>query len=284
MFKYGVNTFVWTENFTEKDVPLIERAKALGFDAIDIGLLNPDTFPTKQVRDKVKQVGIEAVTLTVLPKTANIIDPNPEVRRKGVEFLKKVIDINVEIGSKVAAGVIYAAVGYLTGKPRTKEEWKWSVECMKEASLYAKSKSDLVLATEALNRFETHFLNIAEDAVKYCKDVGTGNVKVHLDSYHMINEETSFAKAVESCGKKYLGYVHTCENNRGIPGSGLVPWKEFFKALKKIGYNGILTIEAFDPSLDVINRVTASWRTYAKTAEETAVQGLRNLKEIEKSL
>jgi len=83
MFKYGINTYIWTEFFREKDIPIIERAKALGFDAIDIGVMDPDSFPTKQVRDKVKEVGIEVVTLTVLPKTANIIDPNPEVRKKG---------------------------------------------------------------------------------------------------------------------------------------------------------------------------------------------------------
>jgi hypothetical protein len=31
---------------------------------------------------------------------------------------------------------------------------------------------DLVIAVEPVNRFETHFLNIAEDAVQYCRDVG----------------------------------------------------------------------------------------------------------------
>ena len=155
---------------------------------------------------------------------------------------------------------------------------------MREVARYAEDKSDLVLGVEIVNRFETHFLNIAEDGVKYCQDVGTGNVKVHLDSYHMMREETNFTKAVEVCGKDYLGYVHVCENNRGIPGTGLVPWKEFFAALRKIGYEGLLTIEAFDPGLEEINKITASWRYFADSGEELAIQGLRNLKEVEKSL
>jgi D-psicose/D-tagatose/L-ribulose 3-epimerase len=155
---------------------------------------------------------------------------------------------------------------------------------MREVALYAKEKSDVILAVETVNRFETHFLNIAEDGVKYCKDVGTGNVKVHLDSYHMMREETNFTEAVEACGKEYLGYVHVCENNRGIPGTGLVPWSEFLTAIKKVGYDGPLTIEAFDPSFEELNQITATWRYYTDTAEELAVQGLRNLKEVEKSL
>jgi D-psicose/D-tagatose/L-ribulose 3-epimerase len=142
----------------------------------------------------------------------------------------------------------------------------------------------LVLAVEPVNRFETHFINIAVDAVKYCKDVGTGNVKVHLDSYHMSREETNFTEAVEACGRDYLGYVHVCENNRGIPGTGLVPWKEFLTALKSVGYEGPLTIEAFDPGFEELNKLTATWRFYTDTGEELAIQGLRNLKQVEKSL
>jgi D-psicose/D-tagatose/L-ribulose 3-epimerase len=125
---------------------------------------------------------------------------------------------------------------------------------------------------------------IAEDAVKYCKAVGTGNIKVHLDAFHMIREESSFSDAVNTCGKEYLGYVHVCENNRGIPGTGLVPWKEFFTALKKIGFNGPLTIESFDPSFKELNRLCAIWRKFADTGEELAVKGLANLRKIEASL
>ncbi len=284
MFKFGVHTFIWSENFTGKDLPLIERAKSLGFDAIDIGIMDPEGFPTRQVKEKVKEVGIEVVTTWPGAKNANLIHTNPEIRKNGVETLKKLVDINAEIGSKILGGEIFGAAGYLSGNPRTEEEWEWSVGGMREAALYAKNKSDLILALEPVNRFETHFMNIAEDAVKYCKDVGTGNVKAHLDSYHMMREETNFTKAVEVCGKDYLGYVHVCENNRGIPGTGLVPWKEFFTAIKKVGYDGPLSIEAFDPSFEELNKITGTWRHYTKTAEELAIQGLKNLKEIEKSL
>ena len=194
------------------------------------------------------------------------------------------VDVSNEIGAEVLAGVIYASWGYISGKPRTQEEWKWSIASMQKVASYARNQSKLVLAIEPVNRFETHFINIAEDAVKYCKEVGTGNIKVHLDTFHMIREEVSFTKAVETCGKEYLGYVHTCENNRGIPGTGLVPWKEFFKALRKIGYKGPTAIESFDPGFEEINRLCAIWRKFADTGEELAVKGLANLKKIEASI
>ena len=98
----------------------------------------------------------------------------------------------------------------------------------------------------------------------------------------MIREEQGFAGAVETCGKKYLGYVHACENNRGIPGTGLVPWEEFFAALRKIGYKGPIVIESFDPGFVELNRLCAMWRKFADTGEELAVKGLQNLRRIEK--
>ncbi|MHB1375846.1 MAG: sugar phosphate isomerase/epimerase family protein [Candidatus Humimicrobiaceae bacterium] len=286
MLKIGVDTFIWTENFMEKDIYIIDKAKELGFDAIDICISHPENFPIKQVIERIKAVDIEVVTTTVLGKETNLIDPDEKVRKKGIEFLKKVIDINYALGSKIIGGVNYAGWGCLSGKPRTKDEWSWSVEAMKIAAGYAKENGDLVIAVEPVNRFETHFLNIAEDAVKYCKDVnsGVGNVKVHLDTFHMIREELSFTKAVEACGKDFLGYVHVCENNRGIPGTGLVPWKEFFTAIKKSGYDGPLVIESFDPSFEELNRLCAIWRKFADSGEELAIKGLANLRKIAESI
>ena len=96
----------------------------------------------------------------------------------------------------------------------------------------------------------------------------------------MIREEKSFSGAVKTCGKEYLGYVHVNENDRGIPGTGLVPFEEFFRALKEIGYTGPCVIESFDPSFEELNSNCAIWRSFAPTGEALAIEGLKNLKEI----
>lgn len=284
MFKYGVHSMLWTEFFEEKDLHLIEKLKSMGFDTIDIAIPDPDTFPAKLVKEKAKEVGLDLITSCDLSDNTNIINPDPEIRKNGVEILKKFIDVNIELDCKILGGATYAAWGYITGKPRTKDEWNWSIEALRKAALYAKNKSDLVIAVEPMNRFETHFLNITEDAVKYCKDVGTGNVKILLDTFHMIREELNFKEAIEICGREFLAYIHVGENNRGIPGTGLVPWREFFTTIKKIGFDGSLVIESFDPSFEKFNALCAIWRKFADTGEELAIQGLRNLKEIEKSI
>ncbi|WP_435309868.1 sugar phosphate isomerase/epimerase family protein [Sebaldella termitidis] len=283
-FKFGVDSFIWAEKFSEKDLWIIPKAKELGFEVIDFAIADPFSFPVKAVKEKLEEVGIDCVCTTTLTAETNPISPDPEVRKNAAEAMKKCVDICEELESPILGGVNYAAWGYLTKRPRTEEEWNWAVANMKEVCKYAKEKGNVIICVECVNRFETHFLNIAEDAVKFCKDVGYDNIKVHLDCFHMIREEKNFTEAVKTCGKEYLGYIHVNENDRGIPGTGLVPFKEFFLAVKNIGYEGPLVIESFDPSFEELSGNCAIWRKFADTGEELAVKGLKNLKEIAETI
>lgn len=278
--KFGVDSFIWAESFSEKDLWIIPKAKELGFEVIDFAISNPFTFPTEKVKESLKETGIDFVCTTTLTEETNPISPDPAIRKNALDAMKKCVDICNELNAPILGGVNYAAWGYLTKKPRTQDEWNWGVENMKQVAAYAKETGNVTICVECVNRFETHFLNIAEDAVAFCKATGMDNVKVHLDCFHMIREEKSFSEAVKTCGKQYLGYVHVNENDRGIPGTGLVPFKEFFEAIKEIGYDGPLVIESFDPSFEELAGNCAIWRSFAKTGEELAVKGLANLKAI----
>lgn len=283
--KFGVDTFIWTEDFLEKDLWIIQKAQDLGFKAIDFAIAHPETFPTDKVIEALSKTDLVPITTTTLGSETNLISEDREIRDGGIKHMKKLVDINKAMGSKILGGVNYAGWGCLSGKPRTDQEWDNSVLSMKEVITYIEAVyPDLVVCIEPVNRFETHFINIAEDAVKYCKDVGGNNIKVHLDTFHMIREETSFREAVETCGKDYLGYVHVCESNRGIPGTGLIPWEEFFIALDKVGYEGPCVIESFDPSFEELNANCAIWRKFAETGEDLAIEGLANLTKIVKEI
>lgn len=279
--RFGVDTFIWTEVFKEKDLWVIQKAAELGFETIDFAIAHPEIFPLEKVKTELGKTNLEVVTTTTLDAKTNLISDDKQIRKNAVDSLKQLVDINYELGSTILGGVNYAGWGCLTGKPKTEKEWEYSVKGMREVAEYAlKKHPKLKICVEPVNRFETHFLNTAEEGVRYCKEIGTGNMAVHLDCFHMIREETSYTEAVEICGKQYLGYVHVCENNRGIPGTGLVPWKEFFTALKKIDYQGPCVIESFDPSFEELNANCAIWRKFADTGEELAIKGLANLKKI----
>ena len=272
--QFGIHSLLFAETFVEKDLPLLDKCKAMGFDAVEIIPFDPDGFPAQKVRAAAADLGLTINMGYGMPEQYNIISPDAFVRRAGVEFSKRLIDLANEAGAKVFGGVIYCGWGYLTGRMRTEQEWRWGVENYREIAGYAQRNSPLILGIEPVNRFESHFINTAADAVKFIGDVGVPNVKVHLDTFHMIREENDFAGCVLETGG-HLGYVHACENQRGIPGTGLIPWGAFFRALQQVGYEGCVTIESFDPNMESIAKLCCIWRKLADSPEQLATEGLK---------
>ena len=280
-FKFGVDTFIWAEDFTEKDLWIVEKAAELGFEVIDFAVAHPDTFPVDQVKELLDKTGLIPVTTTTLGLETNPISPDPAIRAAALEHMKKMVDISKKLGAKFSGGVNYAGWGYITRKMKTKQEWAWGVENMRQVCEYAKETyPELTMVVECVNRFETHFLNTGLEAKEFCKAVGMDNIKVLLDCFHMSHEENNFRDPVVLCGKEYLGYVHVNENQRGIPGTGMVNFHEFFNALEDIDYDGYCVIESFDPNFEELAGNCAIWRRFCETGEELAVRGLANLKRI----
>ncbi len=278
--KFGIHSLLFTETFLDKDLPRLDQFKAMGFEAVEIIPFDPDNFPAARVRQAATDLGLEINMGYGMPLDKNIISDDPAIRAHGVAFSRHLIDLCAEAGANVFGGVIYCGWGYLTGKMRTRDEWQWAVEAYQQIAAYAaETAPDLILGIEPINRFESFFINIAADAVKFIQDVGTGNVRVHLDTFHMIREENDIAAAVRETGP-FVGYVHACENQRGIPGTGQIPWRAFFEALQAIGYDGTITIESFDPQMESIAKLCCIWRQLADSPEQLATEGLSYLKQV----
>jgi D-psicose/D-tagatose/L-ribulose 3-epimerase len=276
--RFGINSLLFTETFDERDLPLLERCRELGFDVLEITPVDPNRFPAQRVRQLADTLGISINANFALPEDANTISPDPEVRRRGVELSKKIVDLCSEAGAEICCGANYCAWRYFTGQRRTEDEWKWGVECYREVAEYARERSDLLLAIETLNRFETYFLNLAADALRFVEDVGMPNVKVHLDTFHMNIEEDDMGAAIRACGDR-LGYFHACGNQRGVPGRDLVPWHETLAALRDSGYQDCITIESFNPRLKFAPLVSI-WRDFADSPEQLATEGLAFLRGV----
>ena len=199
--KFGIHSLLFTETFIDKDLPLLARCKQMGFDAVEIIPFDPDHFPAKKVKQAAADLGLTINMGYGMPLEYNTISPDPKVRKNGVEFSKQLIDLANDAGAEVFGGAIYCGWGYLSGKMRSEDEWKWGVDSYRQIAQYAAKNSPLILGIEPLNRFESHFINIAADAVRFIHDVGMPNVKVHLDTFHMIREEDNIVQAMRDTGK-----------------------------------------------------------------------------------
>ena len=100
-----------------------------------------------------------------------------------------------------------------------------------------------------------------------------------LNSFHMHLEEKNSADAIRNAGNKIF-HFHACENDRGVPGTGQVHWKEIAVALKEITYQGPVVIEFFTNQVKEISRAVCIWREIAPSQDAIAVQGLKFLKSL----
>ncbi|MEB2360389.1 MAG: sugar phosphate isomerase/epimerase [Bryobacteraceae bacterium] len=275
--KFGVNMFIWTAEFGQSDLRLLPTIKERGFDGIEIPIFNPTTFPAAQIRRALQENGLETTICSVIPNGLGVIADDANVRAQTIAHLEASIARAAEVGARVFAGPLYSPVGYLPGRRRTPDEWKRAVEGFQTLGP-ALAQHNVTIAIEPLNRFETYFLNTAADAVALVREIGHPNVGLLVDTFHANIEEKSIADAYRTAGS-YLKHVHTCENDRGTPGSGHVEWQDVFQALREVEYDGWLTIESFGFAIGGLSAAASIWRDLARTPADIAFEGLAFLKQ-----
>ena len=273
--KLGVNTFIWSADFDQSNFSLLPIIKEAGFDGVEVPLLRPADFDAIGIRKATEANALECNVCTALTGGLNLISADPDVRRRTRLHLRDMVEVAAEAGARIIAGPIYSPVGYFSGRWRTVDEWKWAVEGHQSLGDVL-AANNVTLAIEPLNRFETYFLNTAADAVALVEQIGHPNIGILFDTFHANIEEKNVAEGYRTVGK-YLKHVHTCENDRGIPGSGHVEWKAVFEALRDLKYDGWLTIESFGFALGDLSVGAAIWRAIEVTPDSIAFEGIKFL-------
>jgi len=274
--KFGVNTLIWGAMFGPRDFHLLPQIKASGFDGIEVPIFDPNAFEAAAVGRELDRMGLERTAVTIVPGGTSLASSDAGVRQRACAHLETCIAAARDAGVTLLAGPMYTPVGYLTGRRRTSEEWKWTVDSWQRLAP-AVHAANIEIALEPLNRFETYFLNTVADATALCEAIRDPAIGILLDTFHANIEEKAIGDAVRHAAP-HLKHLHTCENDRGIPGSGHVAWPEFFSAVREIGYDRWLTIESFGFALGPLAAAAAIWRDLAPTPDAIAFDGVAFLR------
>ncbi len=276
--KLGIHAYAWCGEWSNDQLDLIDRAKRLGMDFIEIPLMVLDKFDAKAVKERLDSREFDACTSTVLLDDTDITSEDPAIREKGVEYLKKCVKATSDIGAVNFSGVIYSKfIRQLDGRPGERE-YTWSADSLRQVADYA-GELGVNIGIEPVNRYETFLVNTCSQAKMLKEMIGRDNVKIHLDTYHMNIEEKSFYEATKEAGEDLMHY-HLCENDRGIPGTGLVDWDAIFKALSEINYTGYAALESFVECTGNMN--TWVWRQLAKDGDTLVTEGTAFIREMMK--
>jgi D-psicose/D-tagatose/L-ribulose 3-epimerase len=278
--QYAVHAYAWCASWSNKTLDLIDRTKRLGFDKIEVPLMEIELVDPVAIRKRLEQVGLGVCTSTACGMATDPTAEDAATRRQAVDYLKKCVEITAEMGATVFTGVTYSAIGRkINGRP-TARQWEWAAKALKAAARHAQ-KYGVTIGIEPINRYETFLINTGEQGMKLMAMVDEPNVALHLDAYHMNIEENDFYTPTLQ-GAPHLCHYHLSESHRGTVGRGVVNWDDIFRALADGGYRGTVGMESFIEVSPAMAAATCIWRTLAESTDESLAEGLAYLKKLEK--
>ncbi len=272
----GIHVSLWTPSWEAPFLDHIRKAADMGFDAVEIPIMDPDTFPLDTVRKVLDETGLAVFCGTGLGPATNIASEEASIRRDGEEHLRGCLDIATAVGSPSLQGVIHSAWGWQ--EPVTEVHRRASAGVLRRVADEAGERG-MILSMECINRYESSFLNTVKQGIYMLELIGRDNVGLHLDTYHMHIEEDDLAGALTAAGKK-LFHLHLSENQRGFPGSGQIDFPAVVSAAKGVGYSGPWIIESYVFPEFATGADVSIWRQIEAEPERSLRDSLKVLRAI----
>jgi D-psicose/D-tagatose/L-ribulose 3-epimerase len=279
--KFGVVAWVWVAPVTTESLAqVVPHVAEMGFDLIEVPIEAPGNIDYARAADMIRDHNLGVSVCAVIGSDRDLIHPEKEIRDNGVAYVRHCIEAAQTLGGTNVVGPLYSAVGRVW--QATAEEREQDLELLEQQlrglAEYA-ADHGVVLCVEPLNRFETSFINLATQVVEVVDRVDHPACQAMLDTFHMNIEEQSLGDAIRTVGPR-LRHLHSCENDRGTPGKGHVPWSDVAAALRDVNYDGPVVIETFSAQIESIARAAAIWRPLAPSQDALAQDGLAFLRQL----
>ena len=236
--KYGIYYAYWEKEWNGDYKYYIDKISKLGFDILEISCGAFSDYYTKdqELIDIGKYAKEKGVTLTAgygPHFNESLSSSEPNTQKQAISFWKETLRKLKLMDIHIVGGALYGYWPVDYSKPFDKKrDLENSIKNMKIISQYAE-EYDIMMGMEVLNRFEGYMLNTCDEALAYVEEVGSSNVGVMLDTFHMNIEEDNIAAAIRKAGDR-LYHFHIGEGNRKVPGKGTLPRNELGQALRDI--------------------------------------------------
>ncbi|CAA0103426.1 Hydroxypyruvate isomerase [Starkeya nomas] len=222
------------------EVPFLDRfekAAAAGFTGVEY--LFPYDFPVEELVARLKANGLSQV-LHNLPagnwgggeRGIAILPDRVEEFRAGVG---KAITYATALGCpqvNILAGIVPAGVDRAVLHKTFVENLKYAAPRIKDAGLK--------LLIEPINTRDIpgFFLNYTKQAKDIIEEVGSDNLFIQYDIYHMQIMEGDLARTIEA-NLPLIAHIQLADNpGRNEPGTGEINYEFLFRYLDSIGYAG----------------------------------------------
>ena len=247
--KFGAHSYIFTDRWTDSSLHLLDRARALGLDAFEIGVGDDVVFDPALTRRHAEQLGIELVISpgAEWPLECDLSSEETTERKTGLAWHKKQVDLAADLGASAYTGAVYGHTGVVKKRRPHPNEYSWMAEGLHELAEYGEERG-IKIVIEPMSHFRTHLVNAPAQAMRLIETADHPNLGVLFDTYHMVTEITDYSEGLRALAGRLWG-IHACENNRGVPGRGIVPWDIIFRTLSELCFDGYMMLESYNSSI-----------------------------------
>jgi sugar phosphate isomerase/epimerase len=237
--------------------PFAAACKAIrhaGYTGIEIAPFTLAETPTEitapqraEYRDIIRSEGLSFVGLhwlMVSPKGLHVTAPDAALRRQSWDHIRALIDLCADLGPD--AVMVFgspnqrASTGGLTREQATRN----FIDGLASVAPQAESRGVKVLV-EALPVAQSDVVQTLAEAVAIVREISSPAIRTMFDVHNAIDEREPHAALVDRYFD-FISHVHVNELDGRHCGAGTYDFKPVLEVLKRRGYTGWISLEAFD--------------------------------------
>jgi len=249
------------EKVIEQFSSLCDFLKPLNYDGIELSLLEPEKLEVRkiiEIKDSYKmEISALGTGSTYVRFGYSLGHADENMRDKAIGRIQKYIDFARETNSKVIIGLIR---GRYNSESSAKKEKLNIISSLKECCRIAEN-NNVMLVFEPINSFEIDSYNTISEAMNLMDEIGSENLKLLLDSYHInLEEDPGFIWDYLKEITNYVGHIHLADCTRRAPGTGHFDFKTFLTIFKTAGYDDYASIETImKPSFEEVAKESSEY-------------------------
>ena len=199
----------------------------------------------KRIRGLAVAQGIEIAGIhwvLVKPEGLYINHPDSAIRKRTAAYFRDLVDFCADLGGKIM----------VVGSPKQRnilphvtqdQAWEWALNTFAEAVKQAEQRG-VTICFEPLAPAETNFINTAADALRFVRKLSSTHFKIILDVKAMCSESKPIPQIIQESWPDFA-HFHANDKNLKGPGFGDVDFRPIAAALKKVDYQGYVSVEVF---------------------------------------
>ncbi|WP_148861427.1 hydroxypyruvate isomerase [Marinobacter fonticola] len=229
--------------FTEEDfLDRFQAAASAGFRGVEY--LFPYDFPAADIKKRLDEHNLTQVLHNLPAGDWGAGERGIACHPDRVEEFRAGVDKAIEYATALDCKQVNCLAGIKPQNVSQEQAHKTFVENLRFAAEKLQA-AGILLLVEAINTRDIpgFFLNRTDQALEVLAEVGSDNLKLQYDIYHMQIMEGDLARTIET-NFSNISHVQLADNpGRNEPGTGEINYPFLFAHLERLGYQGWIGCE-----------------------------------------